>query len=169
MKFAELHLELAVSRAGMSGDPVTDEQRRQLAVAVMKTWVDLFGDSFFSFTLEEVAQAAVRVRKRGKSKVAAWQIAEAHNQWDCFWKNRNKGPCSDEVEAGHVVARAHGGGDLTIENGMIECRAHNNQRRTRTIEQYMDSDDCTECKAYPAHAQLPTTGITCFTAGEEQG
>jgi len=143
MKFAELRLELAINRAAFAGDPITDSQRTNLAVNVFVAWVHLFGDSFFPFTIEEVVQASVRVRKRGKGRAHAWQIAAAHNQWECFWKHRNKGPCSDEVEAGHVIAKAHGGGDLTIANGVIECRAHNNQRRARTVEEYLASEDRT--------------------------
>ena len=41
-------------------------------------------------------------------------------------------------------ARANGAGDLTIENAMIECRAHNNQRRARSIEDYLSSEDVTQ-------------------------
>lgn len=69
------------------------------------------------------------------------QIAAAHG-YECFWKHRGKGPCSDEAEAGHVVPRA-AGAELTVENGMIECRAHNNQRRERSIEDYLTSGDVT--------------------------
>lgn len=143
MKFEELHLEVAVNRAGVGGDPITDAQRQQLVRKVFTAWLNLFGDSYFPFSVDDVAKAAVRVRKRGKDRVQAWQIAVAHNQWECFWKCRGKGPCSDEVEAGHVIARSGGGGDLTIENGMIECRAHNNQRRAKSIEAYLASTDVT--------------------------
>ncbi len=48
-----------------------------------------------------------------------------------------------EVEAGHVVQRCKGG-PLTVENGQIECRAHNNQRREMSIEDYLKSTMTTE-------------------------
>ena len=146
MKFNELRLEVAVNRADVSGDPVSTKQRKKLAYAVFHAWLELFQDTYFPFTLDDVVRAAVRVRKRGKERVAAWQIAVAHNQWCCFWASRDKGPCSDEVEAGHVVARANGGGLLSVENGMIECRAHNNQRRDMSIEDYLASTKKTEAE-----------------------
>lgn len=54
----------------------------------------------------------------------------------CFWVGRNVGACSDEAEVGHIVPRCQDG-PLTVENCMIECRAHNNERKERTIEQYL--------------------------------
>ena len=69
------------------------------------------------------------------------EIAAAYG-YECFWKHRGKGPCCDEVEGGHVIPRC-AGADLTVANGMIECRAHNNQRREHSIEDYLASGELT--------------------------
>jgi hypothetical protein len=142
MRFSELQLEVAISKADIHFDPLRDEQRTELARRVFSTWLDLFDSSMFPFDIGEIASATVRVRK-ASSKVRPFEIAIHHDQWRCFWHNRGKGLCSDEVEAGHIIARSKGGGDLTIENAMIECRAHNNQRRDRSIEDYLASEDVT--------------------------
>jgi hypothetical protein len=41
------------------------------------------------------------------------------------------------------------GGLLTVENGQIECRAHNNQRREMSIEDYLLSSITTDSRAVP--------------------
>jgi hypothetical protein len=38
------------------------------------------------------------------------------------------------------------GGDISVANCQIECRAHNNQRRERTIEEYLTSSDTTDLR-----------------------
>ena len=140
MRFDELQLEVAIHKTEARMDPLGDEQRMELAKRVFATWVDIYGTSVFPFEIGEIAIAKRRMQK-ASGKVRAFEIAIEHNQWECFWKNRGKGPCSDEVEAGHIIARANGGGELTIENAIIECSAHNNQRKTMTIEEYLASNE----------------------------
>jgi hypothetical protein len=143
MKFNELQLEVAIHKTDARFDPLADEQRTELAKRVFATWVEIFGTSVFPFEIGEIAIAKRRMQK-ASSKLRAFEIAIEHNQWDCFWRNRGKGPCSDEVEAGHIVARSNGAGDLTIENAVIECSAHNNQRKAMTIEEYLSSPMTTD-------------------------
>lgn len=138
----ELHLCCAIRRADLgSGDRPTSRQRMQAALAVLSEWVDMTGDTLFPFTIDDIETWSIRLRKSDDAKVKV-AIALAHGT-ECYFKHRGKGPCSAEVEAGHVVQRCKGG-PLTVENGQIECRAHNNQRREMSIEDYLKSDKTTE-------------------------
>lgn len=138
----DLHLCCAIHRANLGGgDRPTKDQRERAAISVVIEWIDLTGDSFFPFTIDQIAQWSISLRKSKEMQMKV-EIALAHGT-DCYFKHRGKGPCSDEVEAGHVWQRCKGG-PLTVENGQIECRAHNNQRRDMSIEDYMKSDLTTE-------------------------
>lgn len=141
MKFSKLKLLVAIDRLKPRGDPVTDKARMRLAMAVRNAYTDMWQDVNFPWSVSEVVELCVAYRKQPSLRTKA-QIAAIHGT-DCFWKHREKGPCSDDVEGGHVVPRANGAGELTVANGMIECRAHNNQRRARSIEEYLDSQDTT--------------------------
>ena len=55
--------------------------------------------------------------KRGERKT---EIARVHGL-RCFWPQRGVGPCSDDAEAGHIVARCHGG-ELSIEQYLADKR-----------------------------------------------
>lgn len=146
MKQSELLLWCAISRAGLGGaDRPTEDQRRRAAVSVFAEWVNLTGDSDFPFSIDQIEQASQNFRKAGEKGRVKVGIALTHGIY-CYFRNRGKGPCCDEVEAGHIWQRCDGG-PLTIENGQIECRAHNNQRREMSIEEYMKSDKTTDCVA----------------------
>lgn len=143
MTFKELYLCAAIHRAELGGsDRPTHMQRKEAAQAVMLSYLDLFDDSFFPFTIDDIAKWSQRYRKGGKDVETKVEIALAHG-FRCPFFNRGKGPCSDEAEAGHIRQRSRGG-PLTVENCWIECRAHNNQRRDMSIEEYLDSDLTTE-------------------------
>lgn len=141
MKFDELKLLVAINSLKPKGDPISDHSRLFRARQVRDEYTRLFGDVIFPWNTSEVVEMCVAWRKQSSTRIKA-EIAAAHG-YECFWKHREKGPCSDEVEAGHVIARS-AGAELTVANGMIECHDHNNQRRARTIEQYLDSRDSTE-------------------------
>jgi len=145
MKFDELKLLVAISRAKKAAlggsDPITDADRLRYADVVRDEYTTITGDISFPWTTSDVIQLAVNHRKQTQTKIKA-DIAEAHG-YECFWRHRAKGPCCDEAEGGHIVPRSSGA-DLTVANGMIECRAHNNQRRERSIEEYLSSNDTTE-------------------------
>jgi hypothetical protein len=123
------------------GDRPTSDQRRKAALAVFSEWVGLTGDSLFPFTIDAIEKWSITLRKNTDAKIKV-DIALAHGA-SCYFRGRGKGPCSAEVEAGHIVQRCMGG-PLTVENGQIECRAHNNQRREMSIEEYMKSSMTTE-------------------------
>ena len=134
----ELHLCCAIRLADLGGgDRPTSDQRRRAALAVMCEWLSLTGDSLFPFTIDDIERWSIALRKSSDAKIKV-DIALAHGT-ECYFKGGGKGPCSGEVEAGHVVQRCKGG-PLSVENGQIECRAHNNQRREMSIEDYMKSD-----------------------------
>ncbi len=140
----DLHLCCAIHRANLGGgDRPTQDQRERAAIAVVIEWIDLTGDSFFPFTIDQIAQWSINLRKSKEMQMKV-EIALTHGT-DCYFKGRGKGPCSAEVEAGHIVQRCKGG-PLTVENGQIECRAHNNQRREMSMEDYIKSDLTTEAK-----------------------
>jgi hypothetical protein len=143
MNQSELLLWCAISQADIGGgDRPTADQRRRAALAVFTEWVNLTGDSAFPFTIDEIEQASLRLRKAGDPGKVKVGIALTHGIY-CYFRNRGKGPCCNEVEAGHIWQKWDGG-PLTIENGQIECKAHNNQRRELSIEEYMKSDKKTE-------------------------
>jgi hypothetical protein len=141
MKFDELKLLVAIDSVKPKGDPVSDAKRRKCAIDVRDRYTLLTGDVLFPWTQSEVVELCVRYRKQLDVRTKA-EIAAAHG-CECFWRNRSKGPCCDDAEGGHIVPRA-AGAELTVANGLIECRAHNNQRRERSIEEYLVSEDRTE-------------------------
>lgn len=141
----ELHLCCAIKLADLGGaDRPTSDQRKRAAIAVLIEWVALTNDTVFPFSIDDIERWSQSLRKNTSTKIKV-DIALAHGT-KCYFKGRGKGPCSDEVEAGHVVQRCKGG-PLSVENGQIECRAHNNQRREMSIEEYMSSDLTTESRA----------------------
>lgn len=88
--------------------------------------------------IDDVIAIANAIRKNMDTR-AKIEVAKIHGT-RCFFEGRGKGPCCDIAEVGHLVPSCHGG-HLSIENCMIECRNHNNQRRERTIEEYLRSED----------------------------
>lgn len=133
----ELHLCCAIRSADLGGgDRPTSEQRRHAAAAVLSEWLNLTGDTLFPFTIDDIERWSITIRKSVDAKIKV-DIALAHGT-ECYFKQRGKGPCSADVEAGHIIQHCKGG-LLTVENGQIECRAHNNQRREMAIEDYMKS------------------------------
>lgn len=138
----ELHLCCAIRRADLGGgDRPTSEQRRRAATAVVSEWLNLTGDTLFPFTIDDIERWSIALRKSPDAKIKV-DIALAHGT-ECYFRGRGKGPCSEDVEAGHIVQRCKGG-PLTVENGQIECRAHNNQRREMSIEDYLKSGMTTD-------------------------
>jgi hypothetical protein len=138
----ELRLCCAIRRANLGGgDRPTKDQRERAAIAVVIEWIDLTGDSFFPFTIDDIERWSIALRKSSDAKIKV-DIAMAKGT-ECYFKHNAKGPCSAEIEAGHIVPRCKGGA-LSVANGQIECRAHNNQRREMSIEDYMKSDLTTE-------------------------
>ena len=135
MTFAELLLSVAIHRVGRNlKDAATQEEQLEFAAAVQRQYTYLTNDVLFPFSMDKVRQAAIALRKGTNSQIKC-DVAVAHG-FECFWRFRGKGSCSDEVECGHLVARAHGG-PLSVENCIIECRKHNNERRTQSIEEYL--------------------------------
>lgn len=140
MRFDELKLLVAINSLQPEGDPISDSARMSRAREVRDEYTRLFAEVFFPWTTSDVIEMCVTWRKNKSARIEA-EIAAAHG-YECFWKHRGKGPCCDELEGGHVVPRS-AGADLTVANGMIECRAHNNQRRERSIEEYLTSVELT--------------------------
>lgn len=142
MTFDELRLCMAIHRADIGkGDLPTHDQRKEAATAIFCAWLDVHRDTRFPFSMDDVTRMALLYRKRPEMQVKL-EVALMHGD-RCFFSGRGKGPCSEDAELGHLVAKCKGG-LLDVKNCQIECRAHNNQRRERTIEEYLISSDTTE-------------------------
>ena len=63
------------------------------------------------------------------------EVAVAHGR-ECFWKNRGKGECSDDLTLGRLDHTR----DHTADNCVIECSRHNSTRQDKSIEQFLASD-----------------------------
>lgn len=138
MTFDELRLLTAIRMLGGTwGDMPTDQMRREFASQVAAQHAAMTGDVRFPWSIDDVIKLALSLRKQIDTRTKA-DIAIQHGV-KCFWEGRGKGACTDEAEAGHLVPKCRGG-QLTVENAVIECRGHNNQRREMTIEEYLLSD-----------------------------
>jgi hypothetical protein len=137
MNTSELKLCIAIRKANLGGgDRPTGQQRIDAARRVMVSYLTTFEDSMFPYCMDEIELWSLAIRKNSDTK-AKVEIAIAHG-WRCFWYGRECGDCSDEIELGHIIAKTHGG-QVSIANCWIECRAHNNDRREVSIESYLTS------------------------------
>lgn len=135
MTFDELKLCIAIQDAYLGGgDRPSTAARLEGAKAVLCAWLARYQDTRFPYSIDDIERWRINLRKNTDTRIKT-DIAVAHGL-RCFWSNRGLGECSDEAEAGHIVARCNGGA-LSIENAMIECHAHNNERRELTIEEYV--------------------------------
>lgn len=75
--------------------------------------------------------------KENGDKLAALivEIARTHGR-RCFWANRGKGPCANEVTIDRLVPGSRGG-KYVIENCVLACSIHNTQRSDRTVEEFL--------------------------------
>lgn len=138
MTFDELKLAIAVHRADLGGaDWTSHRQRYEAACVIYSEWVMYFRNTFFPFKLDVIERVRMQVRKNRDTRTKI-EVAMAHGH-DCYFSGRGKGRCSEDAECGHIIPRCRGG-ELGIENCQIECRAHNNQRREMSIEEYLASD-----------------------------
>jgi hypothetical protein len=138
MTFDELNLYIAIRQSRLGGsDFNTELERIEMAAAVMREWVHEFKNSVFPFSIDDILRHRMAYRKNTSTRIKV-EVAIRHGS-KCFWSGRGKGPCSDSVDCGHIVARLLRG-ELSVENCMIECSAHNRQRGTLTIEEYIRSD-----------------------------
>lgn len=145
MTFEELQLCMAIHRAGRGSDtPTKQAQRLALASRVLIEWLSMTGDTKFPFSIDDIVHFATAMRKNKDTRTKV-NVALSHGT-RCFWESRNKGPCCTNAECGHLVPNSKGG-PLSVQNCVIECRAHNNQRRAMTIEEYIRSDLTTEVLA----------------------
>jgi len=137
MMFNELKLEMAVLESDISQDPVSDEQRSNVASQVYLAWIDMFDDEPMPFTRSEIVSAVVRNRKSGKKESLALRVAKAHDHWQCFWSHRDKGPCLGEVRVGLLTCNT----EFPTSDCFLECERHNKERGGRTIESYLMQED----------------------------
>jgi len=140
MTFKELELLIAIEQVGEYGRDRFGAERLEYAIAVQRWYSLLHGDTVFPFSAEDVNRWAVALRKQKATQIKA-AIAAAHG-CRCFWDRRNKGPCSEDAEGGHMVAES-AGEELSVANGMVECGAHNRLRSAMTIEEFFLSDKTT--------------------------
>ena len=142
MTFDELWLLVAIQKANVSfRDGANDLERQEVCKQVASMFSDITEDVLFPFTVNDVWTHGVSWRKSPDKGIKA-EVAFAHG-FACFWNGRDKGPCCNEAEVGHLVPRCRDG-KLSVANCVIECRSHNNQRRELTVEEYLLSDKTTE-------------------------
>lgn len=138
MTFDELRLAIAIRQHGVfPGDGMPEVERIEYALQVARLFCLTTRNSRFAFDTDDVIRCALSIRKNVETRTKA-DVAEAHGV-RCFWHGRGKGPCCETAECGHLVP-ASKGGPLSIENCVIECRSHNNQRRAMLVEEYLLSD-----------------------------
>jgi hypothetical protein len=136
MTFDELELLVTIGKLKPGGrDYLTDQERLELVQLVQQQYCLWNRDAHFPYSLDAVVIAYMKYRKNKDTRTKA-EIAAAHGT-KCFWKHRGKGPCSAEAEAGHLVPKSCGG-ELSVANCVIECRAHNQERGIMSIEQYLE-------------------------------
>lgn len=137
MTFDELALCIAIENAGRCSDtPKTNAQRQSLALRVFREWLVMHSESIFPFSIDQIVQWDTNIRKQTSTRTKI-EVARLHGRC-CFWLNRDKGPCCDTAECGHLWQNCFGG-PMTKENCVIECRSHNNQRREMSVEDYIKS------------------------------
>jgi len=142
MTFDELKLLVAVNESSPGGvERYRQSEMLAFSKQVAAMYADLFMDVRFPFRVDDVIGMSNKWRKNTGTRVKA-EIAMQHGAFSCFWKCRNKGPCCNEVEAGHLIPKCKGG-PLSVENCIVECRSHNNQRSAMTIEEYLKSEKTT--------------------------
>jgi hypothetical protein len=142
MTFDELTLCIAIQNAGRCSDtPRTNQQRLELAQRVFCEWLAVMGDSVFPFSVDDIVRWDTNIRKNKDTRTKI-EVAKKHG-WFCFWRGRGKGPCCQIAECGHLWQRSQGG-PLSVQNCVIECKSHNNQRLIMTVEEYLRSDLTTE-------------------------
>lgn len=66
------------------------------------------------------------------------EVARLHGE-QCFWQNRGKGTCSDNVDLDRLTPGSRGG-QYTVENCILSCSFHNRQRNDRSVERYLRKD-----------------------------
>jgi len=144
MNFNQLRLLVAISKLG-SLVPDKSVARREYVFAVRDEYCRMNEDCHFPFTESEVSDLAVDYRKQKTTRTKA-DIAAAYGV-QCFWRHRGKGTCSVEAEGGHILLACEGN-ELTVANGLIECRRHNRDRGTKSIEEYLKCQDIVRIEGF---------------------
>jgi hypothetical protein len=62
-------------------------------------------------------------------------VARAHGR-TCFYRDRDKGPCSPEVTVDRLRPGVRGG-EYTVANCVVACSRHNSQRGDKVLEDYL--------------------------------
>lgn len=141
MTFSELKLCMAIVKADLGGgDRPIHKQRLESAHSVMVEFLYLFEESYFPYSIDDVERWRLNIRKQTDTRIKV-EVAMLHGT-RCFWAHRNMGECSNDAECGHLIPASQNG-PLTIANCIIECRAHNNERRALTIEEYIKAKGLT--------------------------
>jgi hypothetical protein len=135
MTFTDLELLAAVHLAKPRGnDHPTDAKRLMIAREVQEAHALHYKTTFFPFTIDDVLTCVLNYRKNLDVRIKA-EIVLTHGA-RCFWRDRDKGPCDDQAEMGHLIPNCKGGA-ISVANCIIECRAHNHARRTMSVEDYL--------------------------------
>ena len=137
MKRHELDLYLAIHDVyGRVGNPRSDKWlTKDLSPLCRMVQEQLEPDPRF---MQEVAAAwsaygkSGAIDEAGKRLKLLCEVALAHGR-ECFWKNRNKGDCSDDVTLGRLDHNQ----PHTLENCVIECLRHNTMRQDKSVDEFL--------------------------------
>jgi hypothetical protein len=144
MLFTELKLCMAIHRAQLGGSDITSHAKRlDMVRDVVSVYIGIFEDCNFPYSIDDVDRWRLNLRKNTGTRIKV-EVALEHGS-RCYFDGRGKGPCCSEVECGHIVQNCMGG-ELSVANCQIECRSHNNQRLSMSIEDYLKSPLTTDSR-----------------------
>lgn len=133
----EVHQEMEIRGEfpGADGWTSNDEQRVEITKRIMarlieesdQTLLDCFMTYRKSSRVDGVRKLALIV-----------EVAKAHGS-KCFYANRGKGECSNEVQLERLVPGARGG-IYSLANCVIACSHHNQMRSDTPIEEFLSKE-----------------------------
>lgn len=144
MRFEELPLYIAVyeERCNMMANgenpgaedwTTKEESRRNLTARVTAR--------LFTNVDQAIVDAWIAARKcqtvaGDKKKIDLLvEVALQHGP-KCFYANRGKGACSDDVHLDRIIPGSRGG-EYTLANCVLSCGLHNTSRGNKSIEEFL--------------------------------
>ena len=109
------------------------ESRDKLARAIRD---EMDVDDGGKFRMDDMITEWIAFHKTANGKAALTVETGLTHGWQCYYKNRGNGPCSNEIHLDHVIPRSKGGQDI-VEHLQISCGTHNTERGNKAIEDYL--------------------------------
>lgn len=103
----------------------------------MQFWVTTAQDDDVPPSMSQVRAVWLQMRKSGGEKLKLTvDVGNVHG-WQCAYKNRGVGDCSETVDLDRITPDSRGG-QYTVENCQIACALHNRSRGDKPIEAYLE-------------------------------